>query len=115
MKRDTLHEWLLRNVMLIAVVLSIAYWCVEATIDTYIFGKGEGLVHSIFQSNRHEIWMRILAIVVFMGSALVMDRLIKRQKQMETVLAHEARFNQSILDTVSALVIVIDRAGVVTV
>jgi len=92
----------------IGVGLGAVFWVLESAIHVYIFKK-DNLFQEICRPEAHEIWMRLLVVVMFIAFAMYAQFIItqRRRAEVATKLAH-AELNQ-IFQTAADGMRVIDK------
>ncbi|MBN1227356.1 MAG: PAS domain S-box protein [Deltaproteobacteria bacterium] len=96
------------NYLLIGAGLSIVYWLFEASIHVYIFHEGS-LRQQILSPDTHEIWMRLLAIALFIGFGSYAQHLSARRKRAEETTEQLNRELDQIFNTAVDGMRVIDK------
>jgi PAS domain S-box-containing protein len=92
------------------IVIAVIYWVLESAIDAYIFQKGT-FAGRIIPPDPNELWMRILIASLLIAFGFYAQAVIRAKAGMEKSLREERNLMTSILDTVAALVVVLDSDG----
>ena len=66
----------------VAVGLAGLWWVLESAIHVLVFHEG-GLIQQVFAPHPHEIWMRFLVVVLFIGFSIYAEFMINRQRRAE--------------------------------
>ena len=76
------------------VTLSIAFWVIESVIHLAVFG-GQGLLRTLFQPDLHELWMRIVVLLMLVVIALVWSAALRaRRRQVERLEIYQRRLRE---------------------
>lgn len=75
-----------KSLPLLAVVMSVIFWMLDAGIDVYVFGERESFIESIFMAEPVELWMRSLVAVVMLLFSFYARRLLIAQKNISDEL-----------------------------
>jgi PAS domain S-box-containing protein len=80
-KSSTL-ESITEKLILIGIGISVLFWIIESAVHVFIFQEGE-LIQQIFTPHSHEIWMRLIVVVMFIGFAIYAQFIIIQRGQAE--------------------------------
>lgn len=76
------------------VALSLAFWVVESLIHLAVFG-GQGLLRNLFRPDLHELWMRIVVLLMLATIALVWSGALRaRRRQIERLEVYQRRLRE---------------------
>lgn len=92
------------------IVIAAIYWVLESAVDAYIFQKGT-FADQIIPADKDEIYMRLIIAALIIAFAFYARAVIIRRSLTEQSLREERNLITSILDTVGALVVVLDTDG----
>jgi PAS domain S-box-containing protein len=92
------------------IVVALIYWVLESAIDAYIFQQGT-FASQIIPADQDEIYMRFVIASLIISFAFYARAVIIRRTLTEQTLLEERNLITSILDTVGALVVVLDTDG----
>ncbi len=102
-----------RRLFLLGLGLAAVSWFAEAALDTLVFRQG-AFVQRILPDDPNEIWMRLMICGLFVFLGWYGGRSVAVIAGMERSLREERNFITSVLDTVGALILVVDREGRIT-
>ena len=92
----------------IGIGLATLFWILESAIHVFVFHEG-GLVQQIMTPHSHEIWMRLIVIVILIAFAAYAQFIIVQRRQAEDTTKHAyAELNQ-IFNTAADGMRVIDK------
>jgi PAS domain S-box-containing protein len=100
--------------VVVGLVIAIVYWFTESALDSFLFGRGPFGSRLFPVQDPNELWMRLIIFLLFVVFSLFAHSLISRRRRIEVALRKEHNFVTSILDTIGALVIILDREGRIT-
>ena len=69
----------------LGILVGILYWPGEAAVHAFIFDDA-AFFDSLFVSDPHEIWMRMLISLAFIGFGWIAQRGINEQRELQTRL-----------------------------
>ena len=76
------------------ITLSIAFWVIESLIHLAVFG-GHGLMSNLFRPNLHELWMRIVVLLMLVAIAFVWSAALRaRRRQIERLEIYQRRLRE---------------------
>ena len=75
-------ESITEKLVLIGVIISLLFWILESAVHVFIFQEG-GLIQQIFTPHSHEIWMRLIVVVMFIGFAIYAQFIIIQRRHAE--------------------------------
>jgi PAS domain S-box-containing protein len=82
----------------LSFLLSVFIWIIDAGFDTFFFHEDTFLNQLILNVSAHEIYTRILSIVIILASVLISIRIIKRMTLVEEKLRESERNYQTVAD-----------------
>lgn len=83
---------------LLGLVLVVAFWLFDATVDTYLFRESESFIEALFFCEPMELWMRVLVSILIVSFSLYADHLLVSQNEISQKLEQtNARLNEEIL------------------
>ena len=94
----------------LGVLVGVLYWPVEAAVHAFIFNDAS-FFDSLFVSDPHEIWMRMLISLAFVGFGWVAQRGINEQHILQTRLRRKRDRLHQILDSAYDAYIGMDDSG----
>lgn len=116
--RQGADYWLRRCIedylFVVGLVFGAAYWLIESMMDSFVFGRDTFIARLLPLKDPNEVWMRFLIIFLLVTFSLFAQALIARRRRIEESLREEHDFITSVLDTIGALVIILDREGRIT-
>ena len=106
-------RWLYRyKWILIAAVITVFYWLLEATIDTYFFFEG-GLWVELFYPSVHEIWMRSIITLIILGFGIYVQYSVnKLRESKEELRKSEKKYREWFKSVKSAITIHSPEGGI---
>ena len=83
-------NWLTRNLGWASIILAISYWFMKSAVDSFGFDGGT-FTNRVLFPDTHEIWSRLLVMIVLVILGFVTDRLLAGQRRVEATLqkAHD--------------------------
>lgn len=97
----------------LGVVVAILYWPFEAMLEAFLFGS-RGFLDSLFSNDLHEIWMRSIISMVFIGFGWLAQQSINQQRVFQQRQhAERDRLHKVIENTYDAYVSM-DDEGIIT-
>ena len=95
--------------VLIGIGLAGLFWILEASLHFFIFNEEGTFLQQVSSPALHEIWMRLIVVVMFIAFSIYAQYIVSQRKQAEedTKLAH-AELNQ-IFRTAADAMSVIDK------
>ena len=97
----------------LGVVVAILYWPAEAMIEAFLFGS-RGFLDSLFSNDLHEIWMRSIISLVFIGFGLLAQRGINQQRVFRQRQNAERDRLHKIIDNTYDAYVSMDGEGIIT-
>jgi len=94
----------------LGVLVGILYWPGEAAVHAFIF-VDDGFFDSLFVSDPHEIWMRTLISLAFVGFGWIAQRGINEQRELQNRLRRKRDRLHQILDSAYDAYIGMDESG----
>jgi len=94
----------------IGVGLGLLYWFLESLMHITVFGQGHFLEH-VFTPDVHEIWKRLLVMVLIVLFSIYAQRSINIRRRTEKVLADREKELYRILENNPAAIMLIDAAS----
>ncbi len=74
-----------KKMLQIGIGLGALLWIIQSAVNVYIFGRGS-LLEEIFTLNRHEVWMRSLALSILIMFSIYAQGVVSRRKKAEKAL-----------------------------
>ncbi|MFH0821780.1 MAG: PAS domain S-box protein, partial [Pseudomonadota bacterium] len=97
-----------------ALVLGAAVWLIDAVLDYLTFYESTFLDLLIFNVPRHEIYIRSLIAVFFLGFGVTVSRLYGKLRKAEQEAREEKELLATTLRSIGDGVITVDAGGLVT-
>jgi diguanylate cyclase (GGDEF)-like protein/PAS domain S-box-containing protein len=72
-----------QEVIKIGIVMLLILWLLESAIHVFIFNEGS-FISNLFSLDLHEIWMRLLILVIFIAFICYTGKIISKLKNAET-------------------------------
>lgn len=94
----------------LGILVGILYWPGEAAVHAFVFNDA-GFFDSLFISDPHEIWMRMLISVAFIGFGWVAQRNISEQRELQKRLRKKRDRLHQILDSTYDAYVGMDQTG----
>ena len=94
----------------LGVLVGILYWPGEAAVHAWVFADA-GFFDSLFVTDPHEIWMRMLISLAFIGFGWVAQRGINEQRELQLRLRRKRDRLHHILDSAYDAYVGMDEAG----
>ncbi|MBU0480846.1 MAG: hypothetical protein KKG47_07075 [Proteobacteria bacterium] len=91
------------RIVVLALGLGLFLWLVDSLLDFYFFYEGSFITLLISDVPEHELYIRILIILCFLGFGLVAASLISRLRKKETEQAELIGDLRRALDEIKAL------------
>jgi len=74
------------KVILIGLLLSVSLWIFEAYLHTYIFNLQSSFLENLFFPPLHELWMRIVVIIILVTFSILAQKIINKLHSMHRKL-----------------------------
>ncbi len=97
----------------LGIVVAILYWPFEAMIEAFLFGS-KSFFNSLFSTEPHEIWMRTMISMVFVGFGLLAQRGLNQQHAFQQRLHRERDRLHKIIDNTYDAYVGMDEEGKIT-
>ena len=94
----------------IGVGLGLLYWFLESLMHITVFGQGHFLEH-VFTPDVHEIWKRLLVMVLIVLFSIYAQRSINIRRRTEKVIADREKELYRILENNPAGIMLVDAAN----
>ena len=94
----------------IGVGLGLLYWFLESLMHITVFGQGHFLEH-VFTPDVHEIWKRLLVMVLIVLFSIYAQRSINIRRHTEKVIADREKELYRILENNPAGIMLVDAAS----
>jgi len=101
------------RVILTGVGLAIFFWILEAFIMVFIFSDGN-LFQQIFNPDAHEIWMRLVGMVIIILFSVYMQFAINERKKIEESLRQSENLYHTIFETTGTATNIIEEDGTIS-
>lgn len=99
------------NIMIAAgIVLGALFWIFESAAHVLIFGR-DNLIQEIFRPQSHELWMRLIVVVMFVTFGVYAQFIITQRKRAEKIMAAEKERLAVTLRSIADGVIAADIQG----
>ncbi len=108
--KDSSRRKIERYLIFIGVCTGIIFWFIESAIDAFIFHEGT-FAGRIVHPDLNELWMRMTILLLIVIFSIYAQNIITRSRRAEGLLLEQRNFITSILDTIGALVVVLDPEG----
>lgn len=95
------------------IIVAILYWPVEAMIDAFLFGS-RGFLDSLFGDDLHEVWMRSMISIAFIGFGWLAQRGVNQQQVFQQQLYAERDRLHRIIDSSYDAYVSMDDKGMIT-
>ena len=97
----------------LGIIVAVLYWPFEAMVHAYLFGN-RGFLDSLFSDDPHEIWMRTMISMAFIGFGLLAQHGVRQQHAFQKRL-HEKRDRlHKIIDNTYDAYVSMDDEGMIT-
>jgi PAS domain S-box-containing protein len=97
----------------LGIIVAILYWPFEALVHAFLFGE-RSFFNSLFSTDPHEIWMRTMISVGFIGFGVLGQRGIKQQHIFQQRLHEERDRLHKIIDNTYDAYVGMDDEGIIT-
>ena len=97
----------------LGVIVAILYWPVEAAVDSFLFSN-RGFFNSLFINEAHEIWMRTIVSIVFIGFGWLAQRGLKQQHIFQKRLHEERDRLHKVIENTYDAYVSMDEEGKIT-
>lgn len=111
--RDKRAKFTNNGIVLVAIGCIALYWIAESVIMSLVFHEG-GLIELMFAPHSHEIWIRSMAICLFIVSGGYSWLMFAKRRRVEKALQESEELHRVTLDSISDAVFITDGAGVFT-
>jgi len=101
------HRW---HIGLVAAVMGVIYWPLEALVHTCIFHEGSFL-QQFTNPDPNELWMRLIIITLFLGFGFYVEKLFLKQQQLAKTVRQQKDEIQMTVDCAFDALICVDDAG----
>ena len=108
--RNSKREISKYKMMWISIGFGAIFWIIESAIHVWVFHEGN-LIGQIFSTDPHEIWVRLLVVLISIIFGVYTQSIINKRQRAEKALQEERNFVSAVLDTAGALVVVLDSRG----
>lgn len=98
--------------MRLGIMVGILYWPLEAVIHAYVFSDA-GFQESLFVTDLHEIWMRMLVSLAFVGFGWAAQRGINEQQELQKRLRRKRDRLHQIIDSTYDAYVGTNQAGTI--
>ena len=85
-RRDKKNNKRSNNFILIAILVSLVFWVIDAVIDTFIFKEGDFLTN-LAGLNNMEIWMRVIIMLMIFTFALYSRKKILERDNLISIIS----------------------------
>ncbi len=99
-----------KRLIVLGAGIAAVYWFAETAMDVFVFSLGS-FSDRLVPADLNEIWMRLLIVVFLVLFSIYAQALLVKCRGTEQDLRTERNLTTSILNTVGALVVVLDREG----
>lgn len=87
-----------------------AFWVLEAIVHALIL-NAEGFIEALLYPDTNELWMRLLIVLIIIGSSLYASSIVKKLKLSESALRKERDRAQSYFDVAGAIFVILGTDG----
>jgi len=94
------------KIIISGIVLGVLYWIIEAIMDKFVFHFDGDLIHHLFFTDAHEIWMRSMTILFIVVSSVYSQIICNKVKTNEQKLEEKVHL---LLDTIPDALYIIDQ------
>lgn len=74
-----------KSLPILAIIIAMLYWLIDATFDVYLFQAEHSLYQSIFTTNTNELWMRLSVTIIL----ILFSFYAKKSELLKTTLTEE--------------------------
>ncbi len=94
------------KIIISGIILGVLYWIIEAIMDKFVFHFDGDLIHHLFFTNAHEIWMRSMVILFIEVSSVYSQIIFNKLKTSEQKLEEKVHL---LFDTIPDAFYIIDQ------
>lgn len=87
-----------------------AFWVMEAVVHAFIL-RTEGFLETLLWPDPNELWMRLLIVLIIVGSSFYASSIIKKLKGSESALRKERDRAESYFDVAGVIFVVLGPDG----
>ena len=91
----------------VGVGFVLLYWLIESALHNFFFDGGSFLLH-IIDPESHELWMRLIVVVLVMTFSLYAQKVVTHRRKIEQALVERDKDSQQILENNPAAIILVD-------
>ena len=97
------------KVIALSIFIGLIVWIIDSVLDYFIFYEGTFLDLLLFDVPNHEIYIRLVVLIIFAIFGIIISKIIIKRKQVEEALRLERDNFINILDTMEDGVCIIDQ------
>ncbi len=86
-------------VLALGLIAGFAFWVFDGTVDAFFFQKNKTVLENIFSSDAHEIYMRVIVLILFLIVAFITRILLKQQEKINFDLEQHKNNLESLVAT----------------
>lgn len=80
------HRYDHNLILFTGVISGILFWVFDSIIDTYLFNLDETFLQTLLYPEVHELWMRIVVLILLVGVSLFASHLLRKMEHLNIEL-----------------------------
>lgn len=96
--------------VLLGLAASAAFWVMEAVVHAFIL-RTEGFLETLLWPDPNELWMRLLIVLIIIGSSFYASTIVAKLKLSESALRKERDRAKSYFDVAGVIFVVLGSDG----
>ena len=92
------------KILLLAIILGVTAWFIDAALHTLIFNRGTFLEMLITKVSASDIYCRLILFILFVGAGIVISRIMTKHQRVEEELKGVNRALKVISESNKALI-----------
>ncbi|MEK6759527.1 MAG: PAS domain-containing protein [Deltaproteobacteria bacterium] len=96
--------------VLLGLAASASFWVLEALIHAFVL-DAEGFLEALLYPDPNELWMRLLIILIIVGSSFYASTIVAKLKLSESALRKERDTAQRYFDVSGVILVILDIDG----
>lgn len=76
------------QILFLGILAGLTFWLIDGTVDALVFEEDESILESIISPHDHEIYMRSIVMLLFIGTSLFARYLLKQQENINRELSY---------------------------
>lgn len=96
--------------ILMGLAASAAFWVMEAVVHAFVLDT-EGFIEALLYPDPNELWMRLLIVLIIVGSSFYAASIVARLKLSESALRKERDRAKSYFDVAGVIFVVLGSDG----